>query len=174
MLLGEKQYRQNSGSGAAPVECQAGEAFHGHQLRRHSRIPLLESEIVPGMRRVRIPARRSGQLGKIELADEGTFFLDEVGDLPMALQAKLLRFLQERVIERIGGRKEIPVDVRIVCATHQNLKKLIEEGRFREDLYYQLSEIVITIPPLRERIGDAIARRIALKTNSVRRRNAPP
>jgi two-component system NtrC family response regulator len=93
--------------------------------------------------------------GKIELAHEGTFFLDEVGDLPLPLQAKLLRFLQERVIERVGGRKEIPVDVRIVCATHQNLKKLIEEGRFREDLYYRLSEIVITIPPLRERVGDA-------------------
>jgi two-component system NtrC family response regulator len=93
--------------------------------------------------------------GKIELANEGTFFLDEVGDLPMPLQAKLLRFLQERVIERIGGRKEIPVDVRVVCATHQNLKKLIEEGRFREDLYYRLSEIVITIPPLRQRVGDA-------------------
>ena len=72
----------------------------------------------------------------------------------MSLQAKLLRFLQERVIERVGGRKEIPVDVRVVCATHQNLKKLIEEGRFREDLYYRLSEIVITIPPLRERMGD--------------------
>ncbi|HKX53985.1 MAG TPA: PEP-CTERM-box response regulator transcription factor [Nitrosospira sp.] len=93
--------------------------------------------------------------GKIELAHEGTFFLDEVGDLPMPLQAKLLRFLQERVIERIGGRKEIPVDVRVVCATHQNLKKLIEDGRFREDLYYRLSEIVITIPPLRQRVGDA-------------------
>ncbi len=93
--------------------------------------------------------------GKIELAHEGTFFLDEVGDLPQPLQAKLLRFLQERVIERVGGRKEIPVDVRIVCATHQNLKKLIEESRFREDLYYRLSEIVITIPPLRERVGDA-------------------
>lgn len=93
--------------------------------------------------------------GKIELAHEGTFFLDEVGDLPMALQAKLLRFLQERVIERIGGRKEIHVDVRVICATHQNLKKLIEGGRFREDLYYRLSEIVITIPALRDRIGDA-------------------
>lgn len=92
--------------------------------------------------------------GKIELAHEGTFFLDEVGDLPMSLQAKLLRFLQERVIERIGGRKEIPIDVRVVCATHQNLKKLIEDGRFREDLYYRLSEIVITIPPLRQRVGD--------------------
>jgi two-component system NtrC family response regulator len=93
--------------------------------------------------------------GKIELAHEGSFFLDEVGDLPMPLQAKLLRFLQERVIERIGGRKEIPVDVRVVCATHQNLKKLIEDGRFREDLYYRLSEIMITIPPLRQRVGDA-------------------
>jgi two-component system NtrC family response regulator len=73
----------------------------------------------------------------------------------MALQAKLLRFLQERVIERVGGREEIPVDVRIVCATHQNLKELASAARFREDLYYRLSEIVITIPPLRNRVGDA-------------------
>ena len=94
--------------------------------------------------------------GKIEVADGGTFFLDEVGDLPLPLQAKLLRFLQERVVERLGGREEIAVDVRIVCATHQNLKKLIEDGRFREDLYYRLSEIVIAIPPLRERPGDAV------------------
>ena len=94
-------------------------------------------------------------LGKIETADKGTLFLDEIGDLPMPLQAKLLRFLQERVIERIGGRSEIPVDVRVVCATHQDLKRLIEEGRFREDLYYRLAEIVIEIPPLRERPGDA-------------------
>jgi two-component system NtrC family response regulator len=78
-----------------------------------------------------------------------------VGDLPMPLQAKLLRFLQERVIERIGGHEEIPVDVRIVCATHQNLKQLTTTGRFREDLYYRLSEIVVTIPPLRARTGDA-------------------
>ena len=93
--------------------------------------------------------------GKIEVADKGTLFLDEIGDLPMPLQAKLLRFLQERVIERIGGRSEIPVDVRVVCATHQNLKRLIEEGGFREDLYYRLAEIVIEIPPLRDRPGDA-------------------
>ncbi|HZW21724.1 PEP-CTERM-box response regulator transcription factor [Noviherbaspirillum sp.] len=92
--------------------------------------------------------------GKIETADGGTFFLDEVGDLPFALQAKLLRFLQERVIERIGGRVEIAVDVRIVCATHQNLQDLVAQGRFREDLFYRLSEIVLNIPPLRERIGD--------------------
>ena len=115
---------------------------------------LLESELF-GYEKGAYTGAAKQTLGKIELADEGTFFLDEVGDLPMALQAKLLRFLQERVIERIGGRKEIPVDVRIICATHQNLKKLIGEGRFREDLYYRLSEIVITIPPLRERIGDA-------------------
>lgn len=115
---------------------------------------LLESELF-GYEKGAYTGAAKQTLGKIELANEGTFFLDEVGDLPMALQAKLLRFLQERVIERVGGRKEIPVDVRIVCATHQNLKKLIEEGRFREDLYYRLSEIVITIPALRERAGDA-------------------
>ena len=93
--------------------------------------------------------------GKIETAHRGTLMLDEIGDLPHSLQAKLLRFLQERVIERIGGRQEIPVDVRIVCATHQDLKGLIKEGRFREDLYYRLAEIVVSIPPLRERKGDA-------------------
>ena len=93
--------------------------------------------------------------GKIETANSGTLFLDEIGDLPTALQAKLLRFLQERVIERIGGRQEIPVDVRIVCATHQTLKTQIEQGRFREDLYYRLAEIVVDVPPLRARSGDA-------------------
>ena len=94
--------------------------------------------------------------GKIEYADGGTLFLDEIGDLPMELQAKLLRFLQERVVERVGGRREIPVDVRIVCATHQDLTRLIEEGRFREDLYYRVSEITINIPPLKDREGDAL------------------
>ncbi len=95
-------------------------------------------------------------LGKIETAQGGTFFLDEVGDLPLSLQAKLLRFLQERVIERLGGREEIPVDVRIICATHQDLKKMIDAGTFREDLFYRLCEISIHIPPVRERIGDAV------------------
>jgi two-component system NtrC family response regulator len=89
------------------------------------------------------------------MADKGTLFLDEIGDLPLALQAKLLRFLQERVFERVGGRHEIAIDVRIVCATHQDLKELIKAGRFREDLYYRLAEIVTVIPPLRNRIGDA-------------------
>ncbi|SDX60464.1 two-component system, NtrC family, response regulator [Nitrosomonas halophila] len=94
--------------------------------------------------------------GKIELAQEGTFFLDEVGDLPLSLQAKLLRFLQERVIERVGGREEIPMDVRIVCATHRDLRAMIGSGTFREDLYYRLCEISIPIPALRDRVGDAI------------------
>jgi two-component system NtrC family response regulator len=114
---------------------------------------LLESELF-GYEKGAFTGATNQTLGKIELADGGTFFLDEVGDMPMLLQAKLLRFLQERVIERIGGRQEIPVDVRIICATHRNLKELSIAGRFREDLYYRLSEIAITIPPLRERVGD--------------------
>ena len=93
--------------------------------------------------------------GKIEQANGGTLFLDEVGDIPFPLQVKLLRFLQERVIERIGGRKSIAVDTRIVCATHQNLEAMITDGRFREDLWYRLAEIVVKIPSLAERAGDA-------------------
>jgi len=93
--------------------------------------------------------------GKIELAQGGTLFLDEVGDIPLPLQVKLLRFLQERVIERIGGRKPIPVDTRIVCATHRDVDAMVAEGRFREDLYYRLAEIVVRIPSLAERPGDA-------------------
>jgi len=93
--------------------------------------------------------------GKIELAHGGTLFLDEVGDIPLPLQVKLLRFLQERVIERIGSRKSIAVDTRIVCATHQDLEAMIGDGRFREDLFYRLAEIVIRIPSLAERPGDA-------------------
>ena len=93
--------------------------------------------------------------GKIELAEGGTLFLDEVGDIPLPLQVKLLRFLQERVVERIGGRRPIPVDVRIVCATHQDLEGMITTARFREDLYYRLAEIIVRIPSLAERAGDA-------------------
>ena len=89
--------------------------------------------------------------GKVELADGGTLFLDEIGDMPLALQAKMLRFLQERVIERVGGREEISVDVRVVCATNQNPIELIREDLFREDLYYRVSEITIDIPPLKDR-----------------------
>ena len=94
--------------------------------------------------------------GKIEMANGGTLFLDEVGDIPLPLQVKLLRFLQERVVERIGGRKPIEVDTRIVCATHQNLEAMIAEGAFREDLFYRLAEIVVKIPALAERPGDAV------------------
>lgn len=116
---------------------------------------LLESELF-GYEKGAFTGAAKQTKGKVELAHGGTFFLDEIGDLPMALQAKLLRFLQQRVIERVGGREEIAVDVRVVCATHQNLKNLIAQGRFREDLYYRLSEIVLPIPPLRERPGDAV------------------
>ena len=114
---------------------------------------LLESELF-GYEKGAFTGANKQTKGKIEYADGGTLFLDEVGDLPLELQAKLLRFLQERVIERIGGREEIPVDVRIICATHQDLERLIGEGRFREDLYYRISEITIHIPPLKEREGD--------------------
>ena len=93
--------------------------------------------------------------GKIEMAHGGTLFLDEIGDVPLPLQVKLLRFLQERVVERIGGRKAIPVDTRIVCATHQDVDAMVAEGTFREDLYYRLAEIVVTIPTLAQRPGDA-------------------
>lgn len=95
--------------------------------------------------------------GKIEFADKGTLLLDEIGDLPFPLQSKLLRFIQERTIERVGGRKEIPIDTRIICATHQNIKELIDAGDFRSDLFYRISEITINIPPLREREGDALS-----------------
>lgn len=116
---------------------------------------LLESELF-GYEKGAFTGAAKQTIGKIEYANEGTLFLDEIGDLPMPLQAKLLRFLQERVIERLGGRGEIPVDVRVVCATHRDLAGMIREGGFREDLYYRLSEIAIQIPPLRERAGDAV------------------
>ena len=115
---------------------------------------LLESELF-GYEKGAFTGAVKTTVGKIETAHGGTLMLDEIGDLPLPLQSKLLRFLQERVIERVGGRQEIPVDVRIVCATHQDLKQLIAEGRFREDLYYRLAEIVVDIPPVRERVGDA-------------------
>ncbi len=116
---------------------------------------LLESELF-GYEKGAFTGAAKTTPGKIETAHQGTLFLDEIGDLPLPLQAKLLRFLQERVIERLGGRSEIPVDVRVVCATHQKLEAMIRDGRFREDLYYRLTEITITIPPLRERHGDAV------------------
>jgi two-component system NtrC family response regulator len=116
---------------------------------------LLETELF-GHEKGAFTGATKTTVGKIETAHGGTLMLDEIGDLPSSLQAKLLRFLQERTIERVGGRQEIPVDVRVVCATHQNLKEQIAEGRFREDLYYRLAEIVVEIPPLRQRTGDAL------------------
>jgi two-component system, NtrC family, response regulator len=95
--------------------------------------------------------------GKIEYADGGTLFLDEIGDMPLSLQARLLRFLQNKVIERAGGRHEIPVDVRIVAATNQSIEALIREQKFRQDLYYRLGEVTVNVPPLRERPGDILA-----------------
>jgi two-component system NtrC family response regulator len=153
LILGE------SGTGKELI----ARGLHAASVRRKERfvaincaaIPenLLESELF-GYERGAFTGAAKTTLGKIETANRGTLMLDEIGDLPHSLQAKLLRFLQERVIERIGGRQEIPIDVRIVCATHQDLKSLIKEGRFREDLYYRLAEIALTIPPLRERKGD--------------------
>ncbi|WP_428604708.1 PEP-CTERM-box response regulator transcription factor [Sedimenticola sp.] len=116
---------------------------------------LLESELF-GYEKGAFTGASKQTKGKIEYANGGTLFLDEIGDLPFDLQAKLLRFLQERILERIGGREEIPIDVRIICATHQNIQNLIEEGRFREDLYYRISEVTIKIPSLKEREGDAL------------------
>jgi two-component system, NtrC family, response regulator len=116
---------------------------------------LLESELFGYERGAFTGAVKQTQ-GKFELADGGTLFLDEIGDMPLQLQAKLLRFLQDRVVERVGGRERIAVDVRVVCATNKDLRAMIGEGQFREDLYYRISEVTVQIPPLRERPGDAI------------------
>jgi two-component system, NtrC family, response regulator len=155
LLLGE------SGTGKEVL----ARAIHGLSERSQHRfvaincasIPenLLESELY-GYEKGAFTGASKRTIGKIETASGGTLFLDEIGDMPMGLQAKLLRFLQERVIERIGGRDEIPVDVRVICATNQDLEEKIKLGDFREDLFYRISEITIEIPALRERVGDAV------------------
>ncbi len=114
---------------------------------------LLESELF-GHERGAFTGAVKQTIGKIESAHGGTLFLDEIGDVPLAVQVKLLRFLQDQVIDRIGGRRPIQVDVRIVCATNQNLTQLIADGRFREDLFYRINEVSVHVPPLRERSGD--------------------
>lgn len=116
---------------------------------------LMESELF-GYEKGAFTGATKRTLGKVEVANGGTLFLDEIGDMPLALQAKLLRFLQERVVERLGGREEISVDVRVVCATNKNLEEMVRENTFREDLYYRISEMVIDLPPLRDREGDKI------------------
>jgi len=115
---------------------------------------LLESELF-GYERGAFTGAVKQTIGKIELADGGTLFLDEIGDMPLPLQAKLLRFLQDRVVERIGGRQEIAVDARVVCATNQDLATMIAGQRFRQDLYYRISEVTVLVPALRERPGGA-------------------
>jgi two-component system, NtrC family, response regulator len=113
---------------------------------------LLESELF-GHEKGSFTGAVKQTIGKVEMADGGTLFLDEIGDMPLSLQAKLLRFLQNRVIERVGGRQEIPVNVRVVCATNKDLQALITEQRFRQDLYFRISEVVVNVPPLRDRRG---------------------
>jgi two-component system NtrC family response regulator len=133
---------------------------------------LLESELF-GYERGAFTGAAKQTLGKIETASGGTLFLDEIGDMPLPLQAKLLRFLQERVIERLGGREVIAVDVRIVAATHRDLKAEIAAGRFREDLYYRLGEVSVAIPPLRERGSDPVLLANYLLQQSCRRHGKP-
>jgi two-component system, NtrC family, response regulator len=116
---------------------------------------LMESELF-GYEKGAFTGAAKRTIGKIETANEGTLFLDEIGDMPLPLQAKLLRFLQERTIERVGGREDIPVDVRVVCATNKNLQQMVKDGTFREDLYYRICEMEIHIPPLRDRQGDKL------------------
>ena len=154
MLLGA------SGTGkellARGVHEASGRAAHAFVAINCAAIPetLLESELFGHEKGAFTGAVKTTE-GKIEQADGGTLFLDEVGDIPLQLQVKLLRFLQERVIERVGSRRSIAVDTRVVCATHQTLEQMISDGRFREDLYYRLAEIVVKIPTLAERPGDA-------------------
>lgn len=140
-------------------------ALHGMSQRRDgpfqaincAAIPenLLESELF-GHEKGAFTGAAGQKKGKIEHAHGGTLFLDEIGDMPLALQAKILRFLQERVIERVGGRESIAVDVRVICATHRDLRAMIGQGSFREDLYYRVSEVALDLPPLRERAGDIV------------------
>jgi len=138
-------------------------AIHGRSLRKAgpfipincAAIPetLLESELF-GHEKGAFTGAHVQRKGRIEMADKGTLFLDEIGDLPLALQAKLLRFLQEHQIERVGGRKQIVIDTRVIAATNTDLEQAIRQGDFREDLYYRLGVIKMQIPPLREREGD--------------------
>ena len=150
-------------------------ALHNCSPRKNSRLVTINCAAVPenlmeselfGYEKGAFTGAGKRTLGKVETANHGTLFLDEIGDMPLQLQAKLLRFLQERHIERLGGREEIPVDVRVVCATNKNLQQMVKEGTFREDLYYRICEMEIHIPPLRERHGDKLllARHFLKKT----------
>src|SRR5262249_62035628 len=138
-----------------------------HRMSRRAREPfvpincaaipetLLESELF-GHEKGAFTGAVKQNIGRIESANHGTLFLDEIGDVPLPMQVKLLRFLQDQVVERIGGRNPVQVDVRIVCATNQDLDLMMVEGRFREDLYYRLNEVTVQVPPLRERASDTV------------------
>lgn len=143
-LLAQALHKMSRRSGGpfVPINCAA--------------IPetLLESELF-GHEKGAFTGALKQNIGRIESADRGTLFLDEIGDVPLPMQVKLLRFLQDQIVERVGGRKPVQVDVRIVCATNQDLDRMMAEGRFREDLYYRLNEVALRVPPLRERLGDA-------------------
>ena len=153
MIFGE------SGTGKEMI----ARALHANSLRAEkpfvavncAAIPheLLESELF-GYEKGSFTGAANKRIGRMELANEGTIFLDEIGDMPMTLQVKLLRVLAEREIDRIGGSDAIPIDVRVIAATHRNLEQAVQNGKFREDLYYRLNIIPIFIPPLRERKSD--------------------
>jgi two-component system NtrC family response regulator len=155
LLLGE------SGTGkellARALHSLSPRASHAFIAINCAAIPdtLLEAELFGHEKGAFTGAVKQTQ-GKFELASGGTLFLDEIGDMPLALQAKLLRFLQDRMLERIGGRERIAVDVRVVCATNKDLQAMITRNEFREDLYYRISEVSVRIPPLRDRPGDAV------------------
>jgi len=139
-------------------------AIHNHSLRSSlpfvaincASIPehLLESELFGYEDGAFTGAKKGGKKGQFELAHNGTLFLDEIGDMPLSMQSKLLRVLQEKEVQRVGGQNSIPVDVRIIAATHRDLEKMVEEGKFRRDLYYRLNVIKIEIPPLNKRKED--------------------
>jgi two-component system NtrC family response regulator len=142
---------------ARALHSQSPRAKHRFVALNCAAIPetLLESELFGHEKGAFTGAHKQRQ-GSVEYAVGGTLFLDEIGDLPLSMQVKLLRFLQQRTINRVGGREEIPVDVRVVCATHQDLSVLMQAGRFREDLYYRISEVSLRVLPLCERREDIV------------------
>ncbi len=154
-LLGE------SGTGKEVL----AQAIHRSSNRREERFVAINCAAVPeslieseffGYEKGAFTGANKQTIGKVETANKGSLFLDEIGDMPLNLQAKMLRFLEEREIERVGGRESIPVDVRVICATNQNLDAMVAEGTFREDLFYRICEMTIDIPPLKDRKGDAV------------------